>query len=234
MRSATKEITLTYKDISTRVNLRKSSKARRVSIKIDHNKQVELIVPYLVSVEQAQKFLIAKQSWIFNKLKKLKDPEGFAESDVIPIFGVRHKIIHNFSQNNISITMENNLLKVNCSTGIIKKVLTEFLKDFFLNEVTKIAESMSKEMKLSFKKIRISNATTKWGSCSANKTLSFNWRLVFAPREIVTYVVIHEIAHLKEMNHSKAFWELVKFVDADFMVSIEWLKEHRSVLHSFL
>lgn len=74
--------------------------------------------------------------------------------------------------------------------------------------------------------IRIANQRTKWGSCSSNGTVSFNWRLMLAPPEIPEYVVIHELAHLRELNHSERFWELVAEHDADWQAHTEWLEEN--------
>ena len=76
------------------------------------------------------------------------------------------------------------------------------------------------------KKIRISAAQTRWGSCSAKGTLSFTWRLVMAPLEIIDYVVVHELCHLEEMNHSKAFWAQVKSILPDYKMRRKWLKKN--------
>ena len=126
-----KEIALMQGNISTKVNLRKSSKAKHIAVRIDHTKQVELVIPRNISVEQARKFLIKKQSWVFDKLKKIKDPQKFTISDTIPIFGIKHKIIHNLSQDTISVKIKNNSIKVDYPTDDVKEVLTEFLKSFF-------------------------------------------------------------------------------------------------------
>jgi predicted metal-dependent hydrolase len=75
-------------------------------------------------------------------------------------------------------------------------------------------------------KIRISSAKTRWGSCSPKKTLSFTWRLVMAPLEIIDYVVVHELCHLEEMNHSKAFWARVEAILPDYKVRRQWLKNN--------
>ena len=78
--------------------------------------------------------------------------------------------------------------------------------------------------------IRIGDQRSRWGSCSSNGTLSFNWRLILAPPEILDYVVIHELCHLTHMNHSKAFWELVESVDPDYKEHERWLRENGDTL----
>ena len=78
----------------------------------------------------------------------------------------------------------------------------------------------------SFSRITIRDQKTRWGSCSAKGTLSFNWRLMLAPPAILDYVVVHELCHLTYMNHSAAFWEKVKSVYPDYRTARKWLKDH--------
>lgn len=78
----------------------------------------------------------------------------------------------------------------------------------------------------SFTRITIRDQKTRWGSCSAKGTLSFNWRLMLAPPAVLDYVVVHELCHLTHMNHSKAFWALVESVCPDYRTHRRWLKEH--------
>lgn len=75
-------------------------------------------------------------------------------------------------------------------------------------------------------RIRISSARTRWGSCSSTGTLSFTWRLVMAPLEVIDYVVIHELVHLKVKNHSKNFWDGVAALMPDYKRRMAWLKTH--------
>ena len=78
----------------------------------------------------------------------------------------------------------------------------------------------------SFERITIRDQRTRWGSCSARGTLSFNWRLMLAPPAVLDYVVVHELCHLTHMDHSKDFWALVESVCPDYRTHRKWLKEH--------
>lgn len=78
----------------------------------------------------------------------------------------------------------------------------------------------------SYNRISVRDQKTRWGSCSAKGTLSFNWRLMLAPPAIQDYVIIHELCHLTYMNHSKAFWEKVQSVCPDYRTARKWLKDH--------
>ena len=76
-------------------------------------------------------------------------------------------------------------------------------------------------------RITLKNQKTRWGSCSSARNLNFNWRLVMAPIEVLDYVVVHELCHLKQMNHSKAFWNEVEKVLPDYGIRKKWLDKQR-------
>jgi predicted metal-dependent hydrolase len=89
-------------------------------------------------------------------------------------------------------------------------------------------------MGISYQRIAIRGQKTRWGSCSRKKNLSFNWKLIMAPGSVVEYVIIHELLHLKEMNHSKRFWELVARYCPGWRENKKWLKQHEADLTSKL
>ena len=111
-------------------------------------------------------------------------------------------------------------LKKRQSTPTIEH--SRFDEDVLLDRV----DIWSEQMNLMPKKIRFNQAKTKWGSCNSNKTLTFNRSLLKAPLTIIDYVVIHELAHLKYMNHSKHFWSLVGEFYPDYKFARQWLKTH--------
>ena len=79
-------------------------------------------------------------------------------------------------------------------------------------------------------RISIRAQKTRWGSCSSKGTLSFNWKLLLAPQEVIDYVVIHELCHLCEMNHSDRFWALVESIQPDYKLHRKWLKDNGHTL----
>jgi predicted metal-dependent hydrolase len=88
----------------------------------------------------------------------------------------------------------------------------------------------ARQFGLKYEKIRISSARTRWGSCSSRGTLSFTWRLVMAPLDVIDYVVIHELAHLKVKNHSPVFWAEVAKMQPDYKRRLTWLKKNGRLL----
>ncbi len=100
-------------------------------------------------------------------------------------------------------------------------------REIILPSIGKIA---ARHRLCQYNKIRITNARTRWGSCSTEGNISFSWRLVMAPQEVVDYVVFHELAHLKERNHGKQFWSLVENICPRYKEHKKWLKDNGYML----
>jgi predicted metal-dependent hydrolase len=99
--------------------------------------------------------------------------------------------------------------------------------------VSALAEEEAERLAVTYERIRIGDQRTLWGSCSARGTLSFNWRLVLAPLEVLDYVVVHELCHLRVPNHSKRFWKLVEGRRPHWRGQRDWLREHGPELLAF-
>ena len=109
-------------------------------------------------------------------------------------------------------------------TGIDRKKGGEIIKGRI--------ESISSSMGLEYGRVFIKDQKTLWASCSGKKNLNFNWRLAAAPPEILDYVVIHELCHLREMNHSKRFWHLVGESCPDYKARRRWLRDNAALLRA--
>jgi len=81
-----------------------------------------------------------------------------------------------------------------------------------------------------YNRVSVKDQSTRWGSCSSHGNLNFNWKLVLAPVEVMDYVIIHELAHTRQMNHSKHFWAVVAEISPDYKIQRMWLKENGQTL----
>ena len=102
-------------------------------------------------------------------------------------------------------------------------------RDIFEQKVSYYARMMG----VSYGRIAIRDQKTRWGSCSGEGNLNFNWRLIFAPAGVLDYVVVHELAHRKEMNHSPRFWKVVEDTMPEYRKYQKWLKENGRGLHRY-
>jgi predicted metal-dependent hydrolase len=85
--------------------------------------------------------------------------------------------------------------------------------------------------KTNYNKITLKNIKTRWGSCSTKRNLNFNWRIILAPEKVLQYVIIHEVCHLVEMNHSRNFWQLVSQACPDYKTQRTWLRKNGYTLY---
>jgi predicted metal-dependent hydrolase len=99
--------------------------------------------------------------------------------------------------------------------------------------VSGLAQEEAERIGVAYRRIRIGGHRTRWGSCSSRGTLSFNWRLVLAPPEVLDYVVVHELCHLHIPNHSRQFWALVEQHRPRWREQRDWLREHGPELLAF-
>jgi predicted metal-dependent hydrolase len=100
--------------------------------------------------------------------------------------------------------------------------------------VTAVAEREAPGLGVDYERIAIRDQRTRWGSCSARGTLSFNWRLVLAPESVLEYVVVHELCHLAEPNHSPRFWALLEAARPGYRVEKDWLRRHGWELQAYV
>lgn len=90
--------------------------------------------------------------------------------------------------------------------------------------IKKRTDEYSKVIGVNYNNIRIKNTKTRWGSCSSKCNLNFNYRIIMAPEKVMDYIIVHELCHLKHMNHGKQFWETVALYMPDYKNHKDWLK----------
>ena len=213
-----------------KVDILRSNKAKRISIRVKHQ-QVELILPN-EDLDAACDFLLSKEHWIRKKITASLAPVKTREDEVL-IFGKNHFVkLQDSSRDKVKI--KDDVIYVNSAAENSQQLLLEFLQDLLLLEIYSITEEISRQKGWRFSQIKLIQAKTVWGRCCAKKILAFNWRLIFAPKDVIYYVVAHEMCHLIHMNHSQNFWQLVENICADYKKHKLWLKENSARLHQYL
>ena len=221
-------------DIDVRV--KKSLRARHISIRIKAGDLVDLVVPRSANIHKAHQFLLEKELWIKNKLGRIKASPvdtSFPPKEIL-ILGIEYELMIGDKDILVPIKLEDNKLLVSSSIheSKITQIIVPFLKKIFKSELEKYALLKAEELKVEFKNISIRDTSSRWGSCSSQGNLSFSWRLVLAPRYVMDYVIVHELCHLIEMNHSHRFWKLVDTAFPNHLEARSWLKINGKKLHS--
>jgi len=105
-----------------------------------------------------------------------------------------------------------------------KTIFDKWLREYARKVITQRTRYLADISGFKFNKISIREQSTRWGSCSSEKNLNFNWKLILGPPEVLDYVVIHELSHTVQMNHSKAFWDVVQTAMPDYLQYRKWLR----------
>jgi len=115
--------------------------------------------------------------------------------------------------------------------GHASRFFQEWYRAMAYKYICKMVDKHASQYSLSYRKVRISGARTRWGSCNSNGVLSFSWRLILAPEQIILYVIIHELAHILHHNHSRRFWNFVEEMMPEYRDHRRWLKNHGHTLN---
>ncbi|WP_026190334.1 M48 family metallopeptidase [Halomicrobium katesii] len=207
--------------------VRRSEDATEPRIDIDIQ-GVQVILPE-DSEESPDEILSDNLNWVLSKKRKYdsfreRAPDRvFAPGETFPYLGEDHEIVveprpaHQVSEDEIR------LRRSAIDQSSLRQVLENFYRTRAREFLTERADSFADSMDLGYDRIELRNQRTRWGSCSTNGVLSFNWRLIMAPLEALDYVVVHELAHLKEANHNDQFWRLVESELPDYQQWADWL-----------
>ncbi|WP_236869779.1 M48 family metallopeptidase [Candidatus Bandiella numerosa] len=235
-------ITLSTETPEIKVWLKESPKAKHGSIKITRQGEVELVIPYKTDKAPAYKFLLSKEKWI---RKKLSEQAKFFEEresalkkivihDAYPILSETYSITHIEDRRKLHALIVGASIVVHSPEGSLHIVLTHFFKNLAYDKFNAQVRILAKKYGLDYNKVDVKELKSKWGSCSSKKNLTFNWRLIFAPKNVFFYLVVHELCHLKEMNHSSRFWDLVCKIDPNYKIAQKWIKDNGQSLYNFL
>ena len=200
------------------VNIIRTNRKKTVGISVSGN-FVKLYVPKEISENKIDDILDSKKPWIISKIKDTrllpsKVPKRYISGELFPYLGRNYSLNLGFGSENVVklkrghfniFVLEN---EKNCDQ-VVKKLLFEW----YLRKAKKLLVEktivLSEEMGVTPKTIIIKDYKSKWGSCSINGDLRYNWRIVMAPMQVVRYLVVHELCHLLEHNHSQRFWQQV-------------------------
>jgi len=210
-------------------------KVKNASIRIASNLEITITVPRLYSQERLDNLIKEKSLWISKtliKLSKRKKDIHLKENEVL-LFGEIYTLTIDPSVSNKILTYhESKRIVSNHEITRKSAILVNWYVHLAKKEITRMVEGLAEQYGFKYNRIFIRDQKTKWGTCSSKKNLSFNWRLIRCPKFVIEYLIIHELSHLREMNHSAKYWTLVESMCPDFKKAKLWLKEYESYLFS--
>ena len=214
------------------VTIRRSDRTRRLVLKLDPLAGPILVLPTKASLREAELFLNRNKLWLINRLAQIPSRVPFADGSSLPLGGHPHTIRHVPTARR-GVWVDDAHIHVSGQPDHLARRVRDFLKAETLRAVRPLAFDLAARIGHTPTRITIRSLKSRWGSCSSAHDLSFSWRLIMAPSEVLTYVVAHEVAHMAQMNHSPAFWAVVGQVFPGYQAPQRWLKTQGSSLFRY-
>ncbi len=218
--------------------LRRSERARNLRLEIhpDSDSGLRVILPRDLPVQKAYDLIIAKQRWILKHLKEqpARKTRQLSNGDSVLYKGNPLQIrALTVSSNTVSIHLREPFFDVRLPKKAelpLNRIIEVWFREQAKIQIVEETHRLAKKLGVTIGRVSIRDQKTRWGSCSSRGNLNFNWRLLMAPPVVLQYVIIHELSHLEQMNHSRKFWSLVAKRCPDYKTRQKWLKEHEAEL----
>lgn len=220
----------------------KSKRAKYIRIKISALREISVVLPQGIAAKHAHGFIQKKSQWIAKTIKAIPEVKNHTYPETLDlklldelwrISYVKHSTVEPveysppFLHDAKVVEVSPAALEVIADKGdwrAAKKALNKWCKLKAKKTFTKMLEILAEEHGFHFNKISIRSQKTRWGSCASNKNISLNSKLLLMPENVVKYVMIHELCHTIEMNHSRKFWDLVEDCDPHYRENRKQLK----------
>lgn len=215
-----------------------NDRARRLTLRIDAGgRGLRITVPPGLARGEVERFLTRHQGWLEQRLAKVPDRPQVRPDIKMPLRGVPHLIVHDPGKRG-TVTVSRNesgpTLLVHGERLHLPRRIADFLKREARRDIEALVDKHSAAVGRRAKAIRFRDTSSRWGSCTADGVLSFSWRIMMAPPPVINYLVAHEVAHLKEMNHGPKFWKLCEDLCPDTERCKAWLKRNGGALQAIM
>ena len=231
--NATQEYLLLADGRNIPIYIRQSSRARRILLQVGpYDRKVEVVIPAGVSASEGLKFARSQARWVAGRLSHICEKVPFIDGSTFPLLDQPVTIKQTDNRSAIPILLKNELL-VGGQSDTISGRVRRWLCDRAAKEIKPRVIAMSELLGRKPARISMRDTRTRWGSCSSAGNLNFSWRLVMAPESVLDYVVAHEVAHLRELNHGSRFWTLVDTLCEDVTNARAWLRVNGAHLHRY-
>lgn len=226
-----KNVTFRFQGLPDIIAISSKKRKKTMSLTVKRSGHVFVRFPIEIDLREVEEFIRSKKTWIRKKLQT-RIPEstqdGFFEGKPVPFMGEHFHLRLDQQENkakNLSFTGREFVLPEHLKeTG--KELFMSWYKEAAKEILAKTVSRYSTLMEARPAGIKVSLAKKRWGSCSTNNTLNFSWRIAMLPQDIIDYIVVHELAHVKQKNHGPGFWKTISDVISDYKLRNEWLKDN--------
>lgn len=208
---------------------------RTLTITVERDRSVVVRAPHGTPRERIDAAVESKRLWLYEKIRHAQKhdplplPREFVSGATIMYLGKNYRL-EVISDDFDGVLFDSRFLISKSAAPRAAEMLRAWYVEKAKEKIPPKAKFYAKHMGVSYNDILISDLKYRWGSCTPKNNLNFNWRLIKAPARIIEYVVVHELAHLLESNHTANFWSILKTQLPDYLKSKEWLKHAGGLL----
>ncbi|MCB1516249.1 MAG: M48 family metallopeptidase [Hyphomicrobiaceae bacterium] len=217
------------------IAVKPNARSRSYRLTIGRTGKPSLSVPLRGRVREVEAFLEKQRHWLAARLARAPKPKPFVEGAIFPLRGEEIRIVGTSQLRGTISVIKGDIPRLLVPGGPehMARRLTDWLKAEALTDLKDRTGFHAERLGVKPAAITLRSQSSRWGSCSSSKRLNYNWRLILAPPFVLDYVAAHEVAHLREMNHSDRFWALVEQTLPDMARGQAWLKAHGADLMTY-
>ena len=212
----------------------RNPRARRYVLRLRPDGSARVTIPRGGSVAEARRFAERNRAWLERALQRMPPratgPRRLFIGTQIHFRGELVTIEAGLNGQSSHIRFGTESILVKDPTADLRRIIEGHLWKLAARELPLTVLGLAAVHQLTVGRVTVRNQRSRWGSCSRRGTISLNWRLIQAPPPVRDYLVLHELMHLRQMNHSSRFWAEVERVCPDFRSAERWLKEHSALL----
>ena len=227
-------MSLVVKCYSKPVKINRQKRAKRFTLRVCQiTGKINLTIPFKSSLESAEHFIEKNANWLSNQLNQVMPRDYVSFGKSIPIEGIKRVIVPK-EKSLTGNMLQKKHLYLECDELNVGLFTKRFLLDHASTTLIPIFQENAQNIKEKIKSIQFKDTKSRWGSCSSEGSLMINWRLIMAPPSVYRYVVVHEVSHLRHMNHGAEFWKLVKKLHPFYLNDRSWLRRNGRSLKRFV
>lgn len=216
------------------VGLRRSAQARRLNLRVSGlDGRVTLTMPRSLPLAEALAFLREKESWLRAAITRVPEQRSIRPGHDILLRGRLLRLTESPGTRRITESAEALLVPPDPDGLRTATRVAAYLRTAAQADLLPAVDHYASTLGHSVRAISLRDTRSRWGSCTADGRLMFSWRLIMAPPDVLRYVAAHEVAHLRHMDHSRAFWGCVRGLMPDYATHRDWLRAHGATLHGY-
>ena len=209
----------------------RNHRARRYLLKLCPDGSVRLTIPRRGSIIEGRRFAERNTDWLARQLEKLSaNPVKPRQWLIGTGIFFRGELVRIEPDADGSIRFSTERLNVSDAQSDLRPAIQNHLRDLASEELPPRVLELAALYGVNVSRVTVRNQKSRWGSCSRRGTISLNWRLIQTPEFVRDYIILHELAHRRQMNHSEKFWQEMKHLFPDYSQAERWLKQHSNLL----